>query len=292
MLRSLISRRRGMPCTQEDDSRSTRTGMWAASAVSATRCTTLRGRRGHGQEHEVHVMVGDDAREVVDRPGDRHAVDRAVPQPGVVVDHDHRHQAEDGGLLHLAQRRGAVGSRADDGDAHAGARVRVPTEREQPLLEPDHAEEEGGDDRPDDQHGEGNALGAPHEGQHEDEPGGGAGREQSQGFVDAGVAPRAAVAAPRPHAAHAHEAGDREEDLEVVPVVVGHAEVEAQREQQQVGEDRQHHIEQHESEVAAYADGRSRDAGPETPGRARVDSIYHWPHTPPDVPGSTVAPHR
>ena len=27
MLRSLISRRRGMPCTHDDDSRSTRTGM-------------------------------------------------------------------------------------------------------------------------------------------------------------------------------------------------------------------------------------------------------------------------
>ena len=46
MFRSLISRRRGMPCTQEEDSRSTRTGMWAASAVSATRCTTLRGAEG------------------------------------------------------------------------------------------------------------------------------------------------------------------------------------------------------------------------------------------------------
>ena len=46
MLRSLISRSRGMPWTHDDDSRSTRTGMLAASAVSATCWTILRGADG------------------------------------------------------------------------------------------------------------------------------------------------------------------------------------------------------------------------------------------------------
>ena len=67
--------------------------------------------------------VVDDLGEVVDASRRRGTpwIER-FRNAGVVVDRDHRHQAEHGRLLHLAQRGRAVRARADDRDPHAGAR--------------------------------------------------------------------------------------------------------------------------------------------------------------------------
>ena len=107
--------------------------------------------------------------EVVDAAGDRHAVDLAAAQRRVVVDGHDRDQAELRALAHLAERGRAGAPGADDRDAHAALAVAEAAEREQPRLEADQAEQEGGDDRPGDEHRERDVLGAPREHQEQDD---------------------------------------------------------------------------------------------------------------------------
>ena len=198
-------------------------------------------------------------------------MDLAATQRRVVVDGHHRNQAELRALAHLAERGRARAPGTDDGDAHAALAVTEAAEGEQPRLEADQAEQAGGDDRPRDQHRVRDVLGAPPEQQEQDCARGGTGAQQAARFVDARVAPRTSVPAPDRGREDVHRAGRGEVPLERVEVALGHREVEPQRVEQGVGDERDDEVEHHERPVAPDLACRTCDPRAESPvGRRRA----------------------
>ncbi len=155
-------------------------------------------------------------------------------------------------MLHLAERGGAVGARADDGDANAGAGVRrsAGTRTGATGSAPGRRGTWPGSVRRSSTR-ERHALARPRERDDQHGAGAGAGREQADGLVDAGVAPGAAVAAAGPHGDHAHDARHRQEELEAGPSSRGDVEVEAEVEEDEVRERSEDEVDDDEGVVAA-----------------------------------------
>ena len=213
-----------------------------------------RGRRGDREDDLLDAVRLHESIEVGDRAGDRHVVQRAPAERRVVVDDDQRHQAERGRVLHLAEHRRAGGAGADDRDRCAVRAVPGAPEREQARLEAHEAEQERDEDRAGDEHRERDPLGAPGEPDEQDDAAAQAGREQAHRLVDARVAPGAAVAAPQRGEPELHDARDRQEHGEAVPVGRRDLEVEAGADEQEVDGEDDHQVEQGQREVAPHVD--------------------------------------
>ncbi len=125
MLRSLISRRRGMPWTHDDDSRSTRTGIvgrlgGVGDAAGRPGAAPTAWPAGSGGRRGRSTISGSSSIP----PAMRTPWIERLRSAGLSSTATTGHEAEDRRLLHLAQRGRAVGAGADDRDAHAGAAVR------------------------------------------------------------------------------------------------------------------------------------------------------------------------
>ncbi len=200
MLRSLISRSRGMPCTHDDDSRSTRTGIAGRLGGVGHLLDDPPRRRRHREEDQVDVVAARRSR------GARRRA-RRCGTPWI-------ERLRSAGLSSTA----TTGMRPSIGDccisrSAAAPLVPAPTTATR-MPVPEYEERRNANRRcwkrtmpnrkvemigPATSTVSGMRSSAPHEREQEDRAGARSRREQPDRFVDAGVAPRAAVAPPHPH---------------------------------------------------------------------------------------------
>ena len=180
---------------------------------------------GHGVGHAASDvgLVRDGEQHLVDVVVVDHAARSAMPPAtgtsstsgaagAVVVDHRDRDEAGVGAALHLPQRpRHRWRPHRRRRPAARPSPTPDATEREQPRLEADEALEHHHDHGPDHEHQRRHVGRAPAEDRHQHHATVGAVEHDAAGLVDAGVLPRAAVAAPEPGGDDRDDDRDREE---------------------------------------------------------------------------------
>ena len=221
-------------------------------------------------EDLLHAVLRDHRVEVVDRSHDRNAVDRAPPERVVVVDDRDGNQSEDRIVLHLSERGCSFGAGPDHRDSVSDAHPPVAAEREQAALKPSQAHQERREERSGNQHRDRDVALVPAEDQQQHDSTGETGKDQPTCLVDARVSPCPPVTAPEQRGPELHDAGDREEHSEVLPVMGRHGEVEPDEEDDRVCDERHHEIEQREGDVAPHAARGARQPKPNRVVRPRV----------------------
>ena len=185
MLRSRISRSRGMPCTHDDDVAQHPHGdVGGLGGVGDPLRPAPAARRGHRQQDQVDVVIVDDSGRSIDVAGD------AEPRGSSGCASCGSSSTTTTGTsprcwLDCISRRAAarLGARAHDRDAHAGAGVRRSAGRRTAAAGSGPCPiEEGREHRARDEHRERHRVGVvPHEEGDEDDAAGHAGGEQPTG---------------------------------------------------------------------------------------------------------------
>jgi hypothetical protein len=177
----------------------------------------LTGRRRHGQQHLVRLLLGDHRAQVGRRAAHCHPEDLLPQLARVVVHEAHRHQRAAGAGQHLAGQRGTRLAGTDHHDPQPGVALLDPASGEKARLEPHRPHQERGQRRRRDD-GLGPELNMQHQhGYAEQRHGHGARLDQPPGLVHARVPPDVPVDAEQAAHDQEHDHHDGQEEQRLPP---------------------------------------------------------------------------